>query len=177
MAPLGSSSHMKRNRGWPGVPNRYSSRSSESVMRPKSMATVVMVFVATLDASSTPRLSVVIAASVVSGAISEIDPTKVVLPTPNPPATTILTGMGPLRGCSEGADAIENPFQQVQPRTVVVRDVRTVHLDPAFARHVGHEDAGHAEGDLEPGRDLGHRDGDGAQIGDRPPLPRERRRG
>ena len=65
-------------------------------MRPKSIATVVMVFVATFAVSSTPRLSVVIAASVVSGAISEIDPTKVVLPTPKPPATTILTGTGPL---------------------------------------------------------------------------------
>ena len=34
------------------------------------------------------------AASVVSGTISETAPTKVVLPTPKPPAMTILTGVG-----------------------------------------------------------------------------------
>src|SRR5690242_1378369 len=34
------------------------------------------------------------AASVVSTSISEIAPTAVVLPTPNPPAMTIFTGMG-----------------------------------------------------------------------------------
>ena len=36
-------------------------------------------------------LAAVISASVVSGVISETAPTKVVLPTPKPPATTILT--------------------------------------------------------------------------------------
>ena len=52
--------------------------------------------------SSTPSLTLVIAASVVSGAISEIEPTKVVLPTPNPPATTILTGRAPGAGAGAG---------------------------------------------------------------------------
>ena len=49
-------------------------------MRPKSIATVVDVFPAS-PAMSTPRLCDVRAASVVSGSISLIDPTKVVLPT------------------------------------------------------------------------------------------------
>ena len=35
-------------------------------------------------------LTAVVTASVVSGVISETDPTNVVLPTPKPPATTIL---------------------------------------------------------------------------------------
>ena len=35
-------SHMKSKRFCPGVPNRYSTRSSSTVMRPKSMATVVV---------------------------------------------------------------------------------------------------------------------------------------
>jgi hypothetical protein len=43
------------------------------------------------DRSSTFSLADVITASVVSGVISDTDPTKVVFPTPNPPATTIFT--------------------------------------------------------------------------------------
>ena len=43
-----------------------------------------------------------------NGSISDIDPTNVVLPTPNPPATTILTGV---RLRSEVADAIEHLLQ------------------------------------------------------------------
>ena len=42
------------------------------------------------ERSSCSALASVITASVVSGMISETDPTKVVLPTPKPPATTIL---------------------------------------------------------------------------------------
>ena len=42
------------------------------------------------ERSSCPALASVITASVVSGMISETDPTNVVLPTPKPPATTIL---------------------------------------------------------------------------------------
>ncbi|GIJ21750.1 hypothetical protein Vlu01_23740 [Micromonospora lutea] len=41
----------------------------------------------------------VISASVVSGAISEIEPTVVVLPTPKPPATRIFTGIGGFVRC------------------------------------------------------------------------------
>jgi len=53
---------------------------------------VVVSFPWTNWTSSRPALTAVTAASVVSGVISEIAPTNVVLPTPNPPATTILTG-------------------------------------------------------------------------------------
>jgi hypothetical protein len=42
--------------------------------------------------------AVVISASVVSGAISEIALTVVVFPTPKPPATMILTGRGGATG-------------------------------------------------------------------------------
>jgi hypothetical protein len=54
------------------------------------MATVVVVLFGVFAKSSTPALASVITASVVRGTISETDPTKVVLPTPNPPATTIF---------------------------------------------------------------------------------------
>jgi hypothetical protein len=54
------------------------------------MATVVVVLFGVFLRSSTPALASVITASVVSGTISDTDPTNVVLPTPNPPATTIF---------------------------------------------------------------------------------------
>lgn len=88
------SSHMNPNRSCPGVPNRYSFRVGSMVMHPKSMATVVVVLRGVWERSSTPAATSVIAASVVSGSISEIEPTAVVLPTPNPPAITIFTGSG-----------------------------------------------------------------------------------
>ena len=55
------------------------------VMRPKSIATVVAVLPGIPVTSSTGIAAEVISASVVSGAISEIAPTMVVLPTPKPP--------------------------------------------------------------------------------------------
>src|SRR5689334_16744215 len=58
------------------------------------MAMVVVVLPDAWPGSSTPTPSMVISASVVSGEISEIAPTVVVLPTPKPPATMILTGTG-----------------------------------------------------------------------------------
>src|SRR5947208_14789659 len=60
-------------------------------MRPKSIATVVVDLSGTCDRSSTSVLATVMTASVVSGVISDTEPTKVVLPTPKPPATTIFT--------------------------------------------------------------------------------------
>ena len=60
------------------------------MMRPKSIATVVVVLDCTLEMLSTPSDSLVTRASVRSGSISETAPTRVVLPTPKPPATTIL---------------------------------------------------------------------------------------
>src|SRR3990172_8179927 len=76
-------SHMKSNRFWPGVPNRYSTRSSSTVMRPKSMATVVV--------SLTRSASVEILRSVETTSISLTDWMKAVLPALNGPVTTILT--------------------------------------------------------------------------------------
>jgi hypothetical protein len=64
------------------------------VTQPKSIAIVVVVLVDAGPGSSTPTDSMVISASVVSGEISEMAPTVVVLPTPKPPATMILTGTG-----------------------------------------------------------------------------------
>src|SRR3954452_15268299 len=77
------------------------------VSTPKSIAMVVVVFSDASPGSSMPIEADVISASVVSGEISEMAPTVVVLPTPNPPATMILTGTGgAARGCSLGTRAV-----------------------------------------------------------------------
>src|SRR3954470_7489115 len=130
-APSTMSSHMKPNRSCPGVPNRYSFSVGSMVMQPKSIATVVVVLRGVRDRSSTPAATSVMAASVVSGSISEIAPTVVVLPTPKPPATTIFTGSGGRTavcaaapratgsvgvteyspGVGDGAEAIDDPSQ------------------------------------------------------------------
>ena len=92
---------MNQKRSCPGVPNRYSTWRSSRVIRPKSMATVVVVL------SSMPsRLSVaaptwVSSSSVLSGSISLTAPTKVVLPTPNPPAIRIFSAVGKRTSTSE----------------------------------------------------------------------------
>ncbi|GAA2103736.1 hypothetical protein GCM10009780_54670 [Actinomadura alba] len=84
--------------------------------RPKSIATVVVVLSGTAERSSIPALAAVMTASVVSGMISETDPTNVVLPTPKPPPTMIFTEvialLGPRAIGSEFAKSTENPFQQ-----------------------------------------------------------------
>src|SRR3954471_3342332 len=64
------------------------------VRTPKSIAMVVVVFSTACPGSSMPTAAEVISASVVSGEISEMAPTVVVLPTPKPPATMIFTGTG-----------------------------------------------------------------------------------
>ncbi|GAA2990030.1 hypothetical protein GCM10017559_07510 [Streptosporangium longisporum] len=65
------------------------------------------------ERSSTPALASVITASVVNGMISETAPTKVVLPTPKPPATTIFVDVIP---ASEPAKPTEHPFKQIEIR-------------------------------------------------------------
>src|SRR5262245_29442780 len=90
---------------------------SSTVMRPKSMATVVVVLSGTAAVSSTPTDRAVMFASVVSGVTSDTAPTKVVLPAPNPPATRTLSGMssrrvgGSGRRLSTRTESIEQPSQ------------------------------------------------------------------
>src|SRR5688500_11384515 len=116
-------------------------RSLPRLRRPKSIATVVVVLLATFEVSSTPSETLVMAASVLSGSISEMEPTKVVLPTAKPPATTIFTGRGAevpgSAGASEGLETIEHPFQQLEVGTLA-RVVRTVEVEQS----VGDEIAG-----------------------------------
>ena len=80
-----------------------------------TIATVVVVLVVTAPASSMPSDRSVIGASVVSGVISEMASTNVVLPAANPPATTIFNGFA-RNVCDVGViasdvgEVIEEPF-------------------------------------------------------------------
>src|ERR1700759_637648 len=82
-------------------------------MRPKSIATVVVDLDGVWARSSTPTDSLVTRASVRSGTISETDPTRVVLPTPNPPATTIFVDAVELL-LLESTESTEGPFEEIE---------------------------------------------------------------
>jgi hypothetical protein len=61
------------------------------VMRPKSIAAVVVTFWSTPSVSSTDWPASLSSSSVGNGLFSLTAPTSVVLPTPNPPATSIFS--------------------------------------------------------------------------------------
>ena len=144
------------------------------------MATVVVVLVVTFDASSIPSLTLVMAASVVSGSISEIEPTNVVLPTANPPAITIFTGMGagavgasPMSAVamSEGLEAIEDPFEQSEIRSTSGR--AGVDGDVSLVDEIAQDDPGDPERETKTGRDLGRGEWGCEQVQDLAPLEGE----
>src|ERR1044072_6555368 len=115
-------------------------------MRPKSMATVVVVFASTPATLSASTLAVVNAASVVSGSISLTEPTKVVFPTPKPPATRILIW----RGNSE-SEVSETNKQCLQDLRVVGVGVVRGRLGDHRARvdQVGQQHLRHVRGLLQ----------------------------
>src|SRR5215218_11496288 len=143
---------MNQKRSWPGVPNRYRIRL----------------------VSSRPTLAVVMAASVVSGMISETAPTKVVLPTPKPPAMTILTGVG-ARDSPAGAvglycpESIEHPLEKCEVWAVADAG-GPMHGHQSFFGHVTDQDTGDAEREVQARGDLGDGQDVPAQQGDRPPF-------
>src|SRR5690606_37573972 len=169
---------------------------SSSVMRPKSMATEVVSFSGVAARSSVPSLASVISASVCRGVISETAVTRVVLPTPKPPATTIFVATGARvgsacqgsrgsspstsgetpRAASETTESTQHPFQQRAVGTArAVAGSRSVDTDLSLVREVAEEDPDHAG--RHPGRrgDLGHRPHPAAQFDDGPALRPDRR--
>src|ERR1700729_1882702 len=155
---------MNQKRSWPGVPNRYSTRREPLEIRPKSMATVVVVLPATPVRSSTPIPTCVRDSSVRSGRISLIALTSVVLPTPNPPATTILTGVSrlPSASPSEGAEPIEYLLEQLGAGLLACGRPRQ-HGDHALLNQVGQQDADHTQRQGYVGGHVGHGNGGPAQ--------------
>src|SRR4051794_31568236 len=125
-------------------------------MRPKSIATVVVVLSGACVRSSIPAEAEVITASVRSGLISDTAPTNVVLPTPKPPATTIFAEVVERAGPLELAKSTEHPFEQchvwLSARGIVATGL--VNGDETGLRQVGDEDSGDAEGDGEKRGDL-----------------------
>src|SRR6201995_1800541 len=124
------------------------------LIRPKSIATVVVVLPGTCRLSSTPTPAEVMIASVVSGVISETDPTSVVLPTPNPPAMTIFADVTRpavgRRDMSEPAKSTQHPFQQFRAYRVGLVFQRGGLVNPhkAIGGHVGDDHPSHTERQL-----------------------------
>src|SRR5689334_6480764 len=98
-----------------------------------------------------PTLASVIHASVFSGGISDTEPTKVVLPTLKPPATTIFAetascpGGGTAAGRSDGEpfETIEDPSKHLAIVVVAVRGGMDVHR--ALRRQVADQHPDDAE--------------------------------
>src|SRR5580700_3659646 len=74
------------------------------LIRPKSMATVVVVLVSTPSVRSMSALGALRSSSVRSGRISVSDPTSVVFPAPKPPAIRILIAIGTASGWPPGSE-------------------------------------------------------------------------
>src|SRR3954452_23383616 len=142
---------------------------SGNVMRPKSSAAVVSTLSGVRVAMSTPVATSVIAASVESGSISEIAPTVVVLPTPKPPATTTLSGMG-AGARSEATDPLQQSFEDADPLVELAARGGADRQD-ALGGEAPSEHAHDAEVHTEHGGDLDERVRcvaqvhDGAQLG------------
>src|ERR1700689_4083367 len=112
-------------------------------------------------------------ASVVRGVISDTEPTKVVLPTPKPPATTIFTEViaeaspPPCgRATLDLTESTKHPFEQVKVGAAL-RVVTLVNAHEAVRAHVRDKDPRHAERHPQHGRDLGDGSPVEAELQDR----------
>src|ERR1700722_18302477 len=157
---------MNQKRSWPGVPKRYSTRRLPMVIRPKSIATVVVVFLSTPLRSSRPALALVRASSVHSGRTSLTAPTNVVLPAPNPPATRILNAASGRSGVSsEGAESMQYLLKQVSAG-LFAGGPPWHHGHAALLDEIGHEDPDHTDRQRHVRRHISHGDLPPAQAQD-----------
>src|ERR1700761_7921518 len=141
------------------------------------MATVVVLLSGTWDRSSTSVLATVIMASVVSGVISETEPTKVVLPTPNPPATTIFTEvMAEAAPCGaptlDLTESTKHPFEQIKIRPSL-GILPLVDADQAIGSHIRDENPSHAQRQPQDSGDFRHRSPVSAELQNRLAFRRE----
>src|SRR5581483_3686828 len=126
------------------------------VIRPKSIATVVVFFAGVPASSSTPTDASVRIASVRNGMISDTAPTKVVLPAPNPPAITIFVDAAV--ELSERAEATQSPSDQFSP-FFHQRDVMQGRQHAKITRlhQVADQNTSDSHRKLQSGSDLCHR--------------------
>src|SRR5450755_2975030 len=149
---------MNQKRSWPGVPKRYNTRRLPMVIRPKSIATVVVVLLSTPLRSSRLALALVRASSVHSGRTSLIAPTNVVLPAPNPPATRILNAASERSVVpSEGPESMQYLLKQVGAG-LFTGDSSRHHGNAALLDEVGDEDPDHANRQRHVRRHVSHGD-------------------
>src|SRR5690625_2826384 len=178
-APRTMSSHMNQKRACPGVPNMYMISSCSRVSRPKSMATVVVTFSGVEEMSSCSTLASVITASVETGGISETDPTSVVLPAPNPPATTTLAdtsdGAVVLGLLEETFESTKRPLKNLVFRRAVAGD-GGVDVHKPLVGQIAEQHLGDTQRDLQRRRDLGYRARLTAHLVDALRFGRQRRR-
>src|SRR3954451_18246235 len=132
------------------------------------MATVVVVLPASPPGSSKPRPIEVMLASVVSGVISEMAPTNVVLPTPKPPATRTFTGTGSTRFATAGSECADTVDQPPDERDVVAgRDGRGGQVEQPVTGQVTHQHQRHPHGHAHGRRQLDH----ARRLGGQPQEP------
>src|SRR6476661_7874393 len=120
-------------------------------MRPKSIATVVVVLSGTSPGSSTPTEAVVISCSVSRGGISDRERTSVVFPTPNPPAINTLSGMRSVE--SACTKTLQEPLEDFGGETAVGSGGLRRQMDDEVLRvhQIAHQHAGDPDGNAEEG--------------------------
>ena len=110
------------------------------MIRPKSIATVVVRLCGVASSMSTPTEASVTIASVRSGMISETAPTNVVLPAPNPPAMTIFVdAVGPESECFKATQRPSYEFAALIEGRMVGQ--RPVHPKVAGHHQIADQDA------------------------------------
>src|SRR5258705_5876037 len=125
-------------------------------MRPKSMATVVVVLFSTPSRLSWLALTLVRTSSVRSGRTSLMELTSVVLPAPNPPAMTILNAAsGPSAPGSESPEPMQHLPQQLGAGLLTGLPARQ-HLDAGLLDEVGEQHPDHADRQPRVRGDVGH---------------------
>src|SRR6266702_5402342 len=145
-------------------------------MRPKSSATVVVVLPSTPARSSTLPLISLITSSVRSGAISLTEPTKVVLPTPKPPAISSFTADVPRVGwpeVSKPTDAIKYRLKYVHVR-IIHSSWRSTEKEEALLDQIANQNLHDGKRHIQLCADLGDRQRALAQSQDLGVLPIQR---
>src|SRR5215471_20335603 len=115
-------------------------RSSRTVIRPKSIATVVVSLSSTPSSASTSAPGALSTSSVRNGLISLTEETSVVFPAPKPPAMRILIDTGPAKAgsASESSKSISDILEHLRVGQPALGR-RTDGDQPVFA-HVGEQD-------------------------------------